>query len=100
MTPQQLIPQRLTPQYDEDTGEEIYDDGYFTEDGTWVYYADEEYEDDLNYDDEEETYQTYWIIEEWINVLGTSTSTVDSSSTIKFYSHKWNYYNFIIYKFG
>ena len=51
------------------------------EDGTWVYYADEEYEDELNYDDEEETYQTYWIVETTSSVGSTQTTETGSSST-------------------
>ena len=35
-------------------------------------YADEEYEQELEYDDEEETYETYWIVET------TSTSSTQT----------------------
>ena len=58
------------PVYNED----VYDDGYFDDNGNWVYYADEE--------TEEQTYDMeYWIVESTSQVISTTTDTVGSSST-------------------
>ena len=70
--------QKKKKSYDED----VYFDGYFNEDGNWVYYADEEYEDELNYDEEEEeTYQTYWIVDTTSTSSTQTTETGSSSSS-------------------